>query len=174
MNSIGCLYMLSMPSGRSYIGITTRPLAKRVAQHGWLTKNTGRGFAIHHALRKYGRDKAVVRKVLIGRWDYLKAIEPLAIKAFGTKFPYGYNLTDRGDGVLGLTPQARERIAASGRGRKCPEHVRAAVSAAQRGRAHSAEHRFMAGSGFRGKKRSVDEIARRVATRRARRNGDYN
>jgi hypothetical protein len=160
------VYLLTSPGGKGYVGVTRRPLAHRIAQHGW----EGRGrrkIGIHGAFRKYGRANISGRVLLVGTWDYCLAMEPRAIEALRTRAPLGYNMTSGGEGVCDLSADSKERIAASQRGRKCPQYCKDAVSRAQRGRAHTAEHRFAAGSGWRGKKRNPEQFVRGWATRRA-------
>lgn len=167
------LYMATLPNGKGYVGITTKPLWDRKSKH-WNEARKRPGKTLFgRALLKHGIDAAQFKVLVIGELEYIKEMERKAIVAFGTKAPFGYNLTDGGDGVFGLSDESRERIAAGQRGRRMPDHVRRAVSAAQKGRVHTPEHRHAAGSAFRGKKRSPEEIAKRVATRRARRNGAY-
>lgn len=101
---MGSLYRLSFPSGKSYIGITTRRLSVRWAQHvrdarkGVLTR-------VQSAIRKYGPENVRVEELVRAQdLSYLYEMERRAIVAFGTKAPLGYNRTDGGEGVIGLPP----------------------------------------------------------------------
>jgi hypothetical protein len=48
--------------------------------------------------------------VIANDYEYLKHLECRAIRAFGTKVPNGYNMTDGGDGVLGVIVTDSGRI----------------------------------------------------------------
>lgn len=84
------------------------------------------------------------------------------------------NITAGGEGQCGVaqTPEWRAKIAAANRGKPKPEHVKRAVSDAQRGVPNPPEqvrlhalHMMGAGNPNFGKKNSAETIARRVATR---------
>jgi len=49
----GCLYALTFPNGKQYIGITSGTLRRRVNLHR-SHANTGRPGAVYNAIRKYG------------------------------------------------------------------------------------------------------------------------
>lgn len=86
-------------NGKSYIGITTKSLEKRWNTH--VKENAG--FAIHNALRKYGKDGFdFLLLEEVKSWQEACEKEKAYIKSFNTKSPYGYNLTNGGEGILGL------------------------------------------------------------------------
>ena len=110
---MGCLYILEFPSGKSYIGITAKTTLERLDAH-MKQLNGGRNHAVHNAIRKYGV-AAVSAKTLVIANDmkYLGALERRAIKTYGTKTPKGYNLTDGGEGVLGLAEESKKKMSDS-------------------------------------------------------------
>jgi group I intron endonuclease len=113
MDVKGCLYALTFPNGKQYIGITSGTLRRRVNLHR-SHANTGRPGAVYNAIRKYGT-RGFDAKVLViaSDWDYLCNLEQKAIAAFGTMAPGGFNLTLGGEGRQGYTYSEAERVAMS-------------------------------------------------------------
>jgi hypothetical protein len=127
---VGELYRLDFPNGKSYIGITNETAALRFARHV-KKANAGQKQAVLNAIRKYSPGRVKVSTLVIANdWGYLLDLERRAIQAFGTKAPSGYNLTDGGEGVLGLEcrPETRAKISAANLGRKMTDEQRAKVS----------------------------------------------
>lgn len=92
---------MTFPNGKRYIGITVKTAARRRIVH-LHHAHKGRPGALQSAIRKYGTFEM---KVLIeaNDWPFLCEMERRAIVAFGTRAPLGYNLTDGGEGVVGVT-----------------------------------------------------------------------
>lgn len=89
----------------------------------------GRSY-LHSAIRKHGADSFQAEAICeCSSKEDMDILEGFCISAFNTKVPYGYNLTDGGDGVVGYkhTPesQAKMSLAQKGntkrQGQKCPE-----------------------------------------------------
>lgn len=132
---MGCLYQLTSPSGKSYIGITSKTLDERWKTHVMRTAE-GRNQALQRAIRKYGAD-AFRRCVLVvaDSWEYLCDLERKAIVAFETLSPDGYNLTAGGEGVVGRihTPEAAARMSEGQRRRiRTPEELQRAADGVRR------------------------------------------
>lgn len=91
---------------KSYIGITT-DYQKRMREH---KQAKGGCRYLYNAVRRYGFD-AFEHKIIAKAhsWEELCLKEQAFIKFFGTKAPDGYNLTDGGEGSLGLKPSAETR-----------------------------------------------------------------
>ncbi len=107
---MGCLYQLTSPSGKRYIGITAQPLKSRWRAHKAHAKRCADGH-LQMAIRKYGAAGFSVKTlVLSDDYSYLKLLEQRAIVSFKTKSPRGYNLTDGGDGVLGVVMSEESRV----------------------------------------------------------------
>lgn len=105
---MGCLYKLTSPSGKSYIGITSFSLEKRWKEHVG-DAYSGRYGALFSAIRKYGPNTFTIQIVRIeDDWPTLCALERDAIQHFGT-FGHGYNATPGGDGVIEMTEESRKR-----------------------------------------------------------------
>lgn len=104
---MGQLYKITFEgTSKAYIGITTRTVQKRFAQHCESSKNT----PISRAIRKYTKENTAVHVLAeADSWEDLCALEIMAIKEHNTKVPNGYNLTEGGDGTLGWDPPAEWR-----------------------------------------------------------------
>lgn len=210
---MGALYRLTFPNGKRYIGITSTSVHRRMIVHRHHVR-TGRLCARHCAIRKYG-DPAVETLIVANDWNYLCDMEIAAIAAFSTRAPDGYNLTIGGEGIRGVkwtpeqraaqsarlkgknignrfakgyrhTDEAKERIAAAGRGamftqdrcakigatkignkynlgRSCSPEKAQKISAAQKGRPLTEAHK----QAMRGiKKGKPWSVARRAAQTR--------
>ena len=154
----GCLYALTFPNGKQYIGITSGTLRRRVNLHR-SHANTGRPGAVYNAIRKYGTrgfDAKVL--VVVSDWDYLCELEQKAIAAFGTMAPGGFNLTTGGEGAPGqiYTPERRAQMSAARKGKGVgprphargwshTDEAKRKISEAGKGHAVSAETRAKIG-----------------------------
>lgn len=112
---MGALYQIEFPNGKSYIGITRLTAERRLAVHSYRRNHAA--YAICNALKKYGRENALARTLVIANdWDYLCELERKAIVAYGTKVPNGYNMTDGGETPTGLSADGLARIGAAAKG----------------------------------------------------------
>jgi hypothetical protein len=99
---MGCLYQLTSPSGKSYIGISSKTAAIRFLKHTEHALGKRQNGVLYSALRKYDPNSFKVETLVIANdWKYLCDLEIKVIAAFGTKYPNGYNMTDGGEGVVG-------------------------------------------------------------------------
>lgn len=99
---MGCLYKLTSPSGKSYIGITSKRFEARWAKHLEHAAGKRTAGALYAALRKYGPE-SFTHEVLTtsASWNELCELERATIQRLGTLAPNGYNITTGGEGVLG-------------------------------------------------------------------------
>lgn len=93
-------------NGKKYIGITSVSPNKRWGSNGinYKTQN------FYKAINKYGWngfEHTILHKELSEKESKIK--EKYYIKIYNTKFPNGYNLTDGGDGAVGLTVSEETR-----------------------------------------------------------------
>jgi group I intron endonuclease len=116
---------VNQKNGKTYIGITQRSLRRRIRDH-W----TRRGkYPFSAALRKYGIEAFVISIVERVPSEQLAVQrERFWIETLDCKAPRGYNLTDGGEGVLGLAEESRKRIGDARRGKPLSEAHRQAVS----------------------------------------------
>ena len=104
--SVWAIYIITNKvNAKQYVGIT-KNRKRRWSQH--LGAN-GSAPALHAAIKKYGADQFVFSHIC-DAFDFDAAcdIETLLIKQHNTKAPCGYNITDGGDGVVGV-PMTEEQ-----------------------------------------------------------------
>lgn len=154
---MGDLYRLDFPSGKSYIGITTKGASHRYNGHR-MSAESGSKFPVHCAWRKHGPPRLIVLATMDDR--DLPAAEIEAIRSCGTLFPSGYNLSYGGDvspmanpaiaaklignkHSLGVFPseETRRKLSASRTGRRLSDATRKKVSDARMGMRFSDETR---------------------------------
>lgn len=100
-NKIYIVYRLISPSNKSYIGVTSCGFKTRLKQH--IKEAEGKSTKpIHNAIRKYGFEnfKTEIIAQNMG-YEIVCEMEKAMIKYYNCKNPFGYNLTDGGDGVIG-------------------------------------------------------------------------
>jgi group I intron endonuclease len=98
-------------NAKQYVGIAA-DLETRWRRHS----NANEGQLIHRAIKKYGIDNFVFTHIADAfDADSAKAIERMLIVEHNTKMPHGYNMTDGGDGTLGMkkTEEHKEKLKAS-------------------------------------------------------------
>lgn len=106
IDGCGAIYCITnLVNSKKYIGQTSELyISKRWCEHK-INARSGRKSYLYNAIRKYGEEnfqfKVLLHKIPI---DKLNFYEMLWIKKFNTKTPYGYNLTDGGEGNRGCEP----------------------------------------------------------------------
>lgn len=95
------VYLATSPSGKNYIGITSKSLKRRKIQH-FSSANGNSDYKFHRALRKYGKSMKWMILKTINNFEDAKELEKGYIALFNT-FKCGYNSTLGGDGQLGRT-----------------------------------------------------------------------
>lgn len=95
---MGCVYLITSPSGKQYVGMTTRTVAERWAEHSEEAR-CGSDRFLHRAMRKYGV-KAFNLDVLHQNEveQVLHQLEMEEIFRRKTLAPSGYNMTEGGEG----------------------------------------------------------------------------
>lgn len=122
-----------------YIGKSTRPRG-RLSDHCNERSPCHRTHWIQSLLAQGKRPLLIVLERLAADADW-QAVERQWI-AFGREQGWPLvNGTDGGDGVCGLSPEARERIATAWIGRRHRAESLAKIGRASRGRRHTAEHK---------------------------------
>lgn len=98
---MACLYMITMPDGKRYIGVTSKTAEKRLAKHYEDAKG-GRDTSIADAMRRC-KFKGIKIDVLLesDSIELLYDTEPLYIQQFSTLIPRGHNATLGGKGMKG-------------------------------------------------------------------------
>lgn len=121
-------------NGKSYIGQTSRSFKIR-KQHHLHRGKIGGGYCFHSAIRKHGSE-SFSWEILCecNTKEKLDKKELYYIKKYNTQSPYGYNLTNGGEGTLGYIPSIETRKKMSDSAKK-----RIGESATHYGMKHSEE-----------------------------------
>ena len=99
------LYKLDFPSGKSYIGITTKTSKRRFIEHC----RPGIKSVVSNAIKKYGKKNVTITVLaIVDDYELLCLIEIEAIEKYNTISPNGYNLTIGGEGVTKTTQKIQE------------------------------------------------------------------
>lgn len=148
------LYKISFPTTEKvYIGITSVSVATRFKAHCHQKSKT----AISLAIRKYGNAVLTVLAEC-DDWELLCLAEQEAIEKFNSRAPNGYNLTDGGEGFVGLefsiehrrklgeasknrSPETRAKLSAAGKRKIISIETREKISAYRTGKKASEETR---------------------------------
>lgn len=91
------IYLITnLDNNKKYVGLTKFSITERFYQH------VKRGFLLTEAIKKYGEDKFFIELIEeVDSAGRAYELEQYYIKEYNTKIPYGYNLTDGGDGIFG-------------------------------------------------------------------------
>jgi|TARA_R110000868_G_scaffold175911_1_gene413181 group I intron endonuclease len=91
------IYLITnLDNNKKYVGLTKFSITERFYQH------VKRGFLLTEAIKKYGEDKFFIELIEeVDTAGRAYELEQYYIKEYNTKVPYGYNLTDGGDGIFG-------------------------------------------------------------------------
>lgn len=141
-------------NGKCYIGITSKPLRQRLTKHWYAAKyHKNPGSPLQAALRKYGLASFTIEEIArADSWDDLCRMEIEAIAQHGTMAPNGYNVTEGGEGTLGVSqpgywlgkkrsPETVAKVRAGNLGKRMTPEQRARIREAIRGRKLSEEHK---------------------------------
>lgn len=117
MTALGTIYCVTNGvNGKRYVGLTTRPVSERWAEH---CGNAGKATTpLHHAIAKYGPHRfsveAVESNISIGD---LRAREAWWIDHLGAAAPSGYNLLMWHAGAISWHPDSRKKASETHRRR---------------------------------------------------------
>ena len=91
------IYLITnLNNNKKYVGLTKFSITERFYQH------VKRGFLLTEAIKKYGENKFFIELIEeVDTAGRAYELEQYYIKEYNTKVPYGYNLTDGGDGIFG-------------------------------------------------------------------------
>lgn len=144
------IYLITnLENKKQYVGITKFSITERFYQH------TKRGFILTGAIKKYGEDKFFIE--LIEEVDTAGSayeLEQYYIKEYNTKVPYGYNLTDGGDGIFGWEVTEEYRQECSERVKQLHKEKKVGMY----GKKHSDETKKKMSLSAKGNKRSSGRI----------------
>jgi len=102
--------------GKIYIGQTVRRLERRWKEH---CDKSSHCLALHNAIAKYGAENFTVEQIDVAcSVDELNAKEKYWIAFYNSVAPNGYNLTSGGESGKEMSPESREKLSESKRGKK--------------------------------------------------------
>lgn len=136
-------------NGKKYIGQSIN-IFSRWKQHINKAKS-GTNTALYNAIRKYGKDNFKFYILKKYNKNELSDLEIMYIKKYNTKAPRGYNMTDGGEGTVGVrmygkenpmfglthSDKTKELIRQKAIGRNVSEETRQKLSKTSKGRKHS-------------------------------------
>lgn len=133
---MGIIYKLEFSNGKAYIGLTTTSLKLRLRDHRKATLGKT-PYAVHRAWLKYGEPRVTILAIVADA--YIHAAEIAAIREHNTKIPHGYNLTDGGEGCVGMIVSeiTREKLRKHNLGKKKSPEALAKLKASLMGHAVS-------------------------------------
>lgn len=169
---MGCVYKATnRVNGRSYIGKTIGTLRNRQYQHKCDAKNRPETY-FHNAICRHGLE-AFDWSVLYESDDpsKLSEIEMVFIALLNTKKPNGYNLSDGGEGRIGVEVglETRAKISAimkSRKGRHHTEQFKRELAQRNRDRVWRQESKDKIGAKNKAKVPTPEMIARMSAARK--------
>ena len=136
---MGHIYILTSPSGKSYIGQTSRPIQKRFKEHQLESSGC---VAIYNAIQFYGWENFEIDYYECPDED-LNKHEELMVEVLGTLAPDGYNLKEGGGSHGKASMESKQKMSDAKKGDKNPmwgehhsEETREKQSEAQRGEKH--------------------------------------
>ncbi len=136
---MGFVYMIIFPSGKKYIGQTTRNVKKRFNEH---IKCTGSCVLLENAIKKYGTNNIILETLLEINNDQLNYYESKFIELFDTIEPNGYNIRSGGSkGIHSIESRERMRQKKLGvnnhnYGKPRTANTKLAISCAKSGKKH--------------------------------------
>lgn len=136
---MGCVYKITnVFNGKVYIGITKHTAARRWKVHLWVANNEkGPHNLLAKAIRKYGEFAFDIETIAESKsWKKLCVLEKKFICSHDCKNPGGYNLTDGGEGIVGLewTLARRKKLSSLRMGMVFTEKHRKNLSIAHMGK----------------------------------------
>lgn len=134
---MGCVYVVTcIKTGKQYVGKTIYTMECRRKRH-ILDAKSGSNFIFHRALIKYGYDNFNWEERYTSEYqNTLLDLEVAAIQKLKTKHPYGYNMTDGGDGFIGasMSDEHKAKISRALTGRTISQEARKKISESHKGK----------------------------------------
>lgn len=107
------LYRLTFPSGKIYVGMTTRGTGARFDRHVY-EASRGRRSPLADAIRKHGAASVSIETLAVGDREYILGCEIRAISVLGADDPArGYNILPGGQMAPTILPEVAARVSAS-------------------------------------------------------------
>jgi len=129
---MGFIYILTSPTGKSYIGQTIQTIHKRFQSHQYASS---RCFAICNAIQKYGWENFEKDWYECPDED-LNFDEELLVEEIGTLAPNGYNLREGGGNTGKPSQETKKKISKSLTGKTLSDETKKKMSKARTGEKH--------------------------------------
>jgi hypothetical protein len=131
---MGTIYLIvNKINQKKYIGKTNFSLSRRWSEHCSQAKHSPKTY-LHKAIKKYGKENFEIKSIFsTDSKTGLAKHEIQFIKMYKTKAPFGYNLTDGGEGVSGLSVETKEKIRLKKLGQRASAETRQRLSESHRG-----------------------------------------
>jgi len=107
---MGYIYRIISPSGKCYIGQTTRSVSDRWDEHIYNALNTDHEYAFYRAIRKYPLENFIVETLLECNDRDLNDFEMEMIWGYGSVHPHGYNMNTGGGAGSHLSESTKEAL----------------------------------------------------------------
>ncbi|AGE51349.1 GIY-YIG catalytic domain-containing endonuclease [Paramecium bursaria Chlorella virus CVG-1] len=124
--SMGFIYILTSPSGKSYIGQTNRPIEERFKEH---QKSNSNCVAIYNAIQYHGWEKFEKDWYECPDKD-LNFDEELLIEKMRTLAPNGYNLREGGGNNGKMSDESKQKMSKARLGHIVTEETKQKISKA--------------------------------------------
>lgn len=126
---MGHIYIFTSPSGKSYIGQTSRPIQKRFKEHQLESSGC---VAIYNAIKKYGWENFEKDYYECPDED-LNKHEELMVEVLGTLSPDGYNLREGGGSNGKMSEETKQKMSEVRLGHIVSEETRQKISESKLG-----------------------------------------
>lgn len=149
--------LICIKTGRQYIGVTGRSLAKRWHEHVYDSKR--RQTSLARAIAKHGARSFTIEAICSFRtWDDACSSEDTLIRQWDTRSPNGYNMMPGGRGRgVGFKPSAESVERSAEKHRGLPAHPNTIAAArARRGIGKPEGHGAKVAAALKGKPRSEE------------------
>lgn len=170
------VYRHCSPSGKSYIGVTSRSVEERFNEHVRLAKRENI-YHFHQAINKYGAE-SFITEILEENVPSTKIVESekFWIKKFDS-FKNGYNMTEGGQGhTAGFkhTEETKKKISESHLGKILTDEHKKNIGLASSKQIHTVERRLEQSERMKGKKLSNETKKKISETLKTKMSGDGN
>lgn len=155
---MGFIYVLTSPSGKSYVGQTARAVSVRVAQHCGSSRACT---AIRRAIDKYGIEAFKITSIEVPN-EMLNKLEKHTIETMNTLAPNGYNLSTGGDSNYTLSEETRAKMREAKLGIRLSDETKMKIGLASRGHRHTQETKDKMRASHVGKPLTLQQMTRVV------------
>lgn len=145
-------------NNKLYVGRTNRSIKIRLSEHISSSKKGGKTY-LNKAMRKYGYQNFKLEILEECDESEVSEREMYWIEHLSTKVPNGYNLTDGGEGTIGMvfSDEYKKKLSLAHQGKKLSKEHRQKLSLVQTGKKRSPETCKKIGDIHRGKKLTKEQ-----------------